>query len=318
MATKASSPVIIDEIQRLPELLNEVHYLIEEHGIRFLLTGSSARKLRRGGANLLAGRALRKELFPLVTKEIGDYDILKIINYGALPAIYNSTIPKEELTAYVGTYLKEEIQAEGLVRRLDPFSRFLEIASLVNSELINFSNIASDLGVSSKTVKEYFLILEDTLVGHLLQPYQKTTKRKAVATPKFYFFDVGVANILGHRKNIDFKTEVFGKCLEHFIFTELRAYLSYTSDDRPLRFWRSRNRQEVDFMIGDDIAIEVKASERPTSRHYKGLLALSEEVDLKHKILVSLVDKPRKLDNGILILPYQYFLKELWADAYSI
>ena len=297
-------------------MLNEVHLLIEEHDFKFILTGSSSRKLKRGGANLLAGRALQKRLFPLVSKELINFDLNKIINFGSLPAIYNSEIPEKELLSYVGTYLREEIQAEGLVRRLEPFSEFLDIAGLSNTEVVNYTNIASDLGVSAKTVKEYYLILQDTMMGELLPPYSKTTKRKAIATPKFFFFDVGVANILGKRQNVVPKTDVFGKCFEHFIYTELRAFLSYTNDRRELTFWRSRHGQEVDFIIGDDVAIEVKATAVAKPKHLRQIKKLSEEIEFKHRIIVSLDESPRLMEENFLVLPYKEFLKRLWNKEF--
>ncbi len=307
-------PIIIDEIQMLPALLNEVHALIEEFGFRFILTGSSARKLKRGAANLLGGRALEKFLFPLVSAEIPNYDLKKIINYGLIPSIYNSLDPQEDLYSYIGTYLKEEVQAEGLIRGVENFSLFLEKAGLINGELINFANISNDLGVSAKTVKEYFLILQDTLIGSLLLPFKETTKRKAISTAKFYFFDVGVANTLAHRKLVENKSELFGKCLEHFIFTELRAYLSYSKDRRVLSFWRSTNGQEVDFLIGNEIAIEVKASDRISEKHLKGLIALNEEVPLKTKIIISQDSAPRLLKGDIWVYPVKDFLHKLWNN----
>ena len=317
LALKPQTPIIIDEIQRIPILLNEVHLMIEEHGFKFILTGSIARKLKRGGANMLAGRALEFRLFPLSTHEIPNFDFNRIINFGALPAIYNSSIPREELIAYVGTYLQEEIKAEGLVRNLEPFADFLDLSGISNTELINYANIASDLGVSSKTVKEYYQILQDTMLGYLLKPYTKTVKRKAVSTPKFYYFDLGVANLLGNISNIVPKSEIFGKVFEHFIFTEIKAYLHYKRDSRKLTFWRSKNKQEVDFIIGDDIALEVKASSMVKQKHLKGLNALSEEnISFQHKLVVSMDDRPRKMENKILILPYSNFLKKLWNNEF--
>lgn len=311
-----SSPIIIDEIQKIPLLLNEVHYLIEK-GYKFILTGSSARKLKRGAANLLGGRARERRLFPLTTFELEKYDLLKIINIGSLPAIYTSDDPRDDLMSYVGTYLKEEIQAEGLVRGIHQFSHFLEMAAIMNTELLNFAKIASDVSLNPKTIKEYFLILEDTLIGHTLPPYTKTTKRKSVSTSKFYFFDVGVANALAKRFSIEKGSELFGKCFEHFIFCEIRSYLSYQKDYRTLSFWRSKNRQEVDFLIGDDVAIEVKATNRVQKKHLKGLKALSEEnLPFKHKIVVSLDSEARKLEDGIMVEPYHSFLEKLWKGIY--
>ena len=308
-----SHPVIIDEIQKLPVLLDEVHYLIEEKGYRFILTGSSPRKLKRGGGNLLGGRAWTRHLFPLVTHEIPGYDLIRLLNYGAIPSIYESKYPEEDLEAYVGNYLKEEIQAEGLVRKVENFSRFLQIASLSNAELVNFANIASDAAVPARTVAEYFAILEDTLLGYLLEPFAKSKKRKAITTAKFYFFDVGVCNTLAGRKMIKPKTELFGKALEHFIFTELKAYLTYRNDSRSLQFWRSKSGFEVDFLIGDETAIEVKTTEMVTEKHCAGLNALSEEIKLRKRIIVSMDLHPRKIKN-VDVIPVNDFLPMLWND----
>ncbi|MBN2536145.1 MAG: ATP-binding protein [Spirochaetales bacterium] len=309
-------PVIIDEIQKLPILLDEIHYLIEEHNIRFIITGSSPRKLLRGGANLLGGRARTRHLFPLVSKEIPDLDLVRALNYGTIPSIYLSPEPEEDLLAYCGNYLKEEIQAEGAVRRIENFSRFLQTAAIINGEMLKFEAAASDLGMPARTVREYFHILEDTLVGILLKPYRKTKKRKPVSNAKFYFFDTGVSNSLAGRCNIRPKTELFGKALEHFIFTEIRAYLSYKKDRRELSFWHTYTGYEVDFLIGNEIGIEVKGSETITEKHLKGLLSLSGEIPLKKKIVVSNEPRPRKIDD-ILILPVPYFLDSLWGDEFA-
>lgn len=311
LALKKRPPVvIIDEIQKLPILLDEVQNLIEL-GFRFILTGSSARKLKRGAGNLLGGRARLRNLFPLVTHEIPKYNLQQLLNFGAIPSIYDSDDPEKDLESYVGSYIKEEIQAEGLIRRVENFSRFLPVAALSNTELINFSNIGSDAGVPAKTVSEYFSILEDTMIGSLLLPYTKTKKRKAISTAKFYFFDVGVCNVLAGRKNIKPKTELFGKVLEHFIFTELKAFTQYYHDTRELQYWRSKSGYEVDFLLSDEVAIEVKATHMVSERHCTGLKALGEDLKLKRKIIVSLDQSPRKLGN-IDILPVKFFLEMLW------
>lgn len=310
---KSDNPelVIIDEIQKLPALLDEVQFLIEELGTKFILTGSSARKLKYGGANLLGGRALTRHMFPLVSAEIPEYDLIRIVNYGSIPSIYLSGEPFEDLEGYVGTYLREEIQAEGIVRKLEHFSKFLNLAAICDTEMLNFSNIGSDLGMPAKTIREYFRILEDTLVGFLLQPYTKTIKRKAISTAKFYFFDIGVSNVLASRSNITMKTELFGKAFEHFIALELRAFLEYSRDKRELAYWRSKSGYEVDFLLGDTVAIEVKGTETVTEKHLKGIKALSEDIDLDRKIVVSLDSRKRRIDD-IEIYPYQEFLRELW------
>ena len=313
LSQKIKKPVIIDEIQKIPSLLDEVHYLMENYNISFILTGSSARKLKRGGSNLLGGRALHKQLFPLVSKEIPHFDILRVMQYGTLPSIYPSKRPKALLKSYVKTYLKEEIQAEGLIRRLQPFSVFLDIAAKTNTQLINYSNIAGDVGVSSKTIKEYYLILEDTFMGYLLPPYKKTLKRQSVSMHKFYFFDIGAVNALIDRWSVTQNSTDFGFLFEHFIFNEIKAYLKYTDDDRNIYFWRSKNQQEVDFIVGDNLAIEVKSNTHIQKKDLKGLKALCEEQPFKYKIVVSLENTPRLTDGNIFILPYKSFLKKLWS-----
>ncbi|MBN1130005.1 MAG: AAA family ATPase, partial [Chitinispirillaceae bacterium] len=233
-------PIIIDEIQKLPLLLDEVHAMIEGQGVPFILTGSSSRKLKRTGANLLGGRARTRHLFPLVYPEIETYDLLRVINFGSIPSIYLSDDPVADLTSYCGNYLQEEIAAEGVVRKIESFSRFLQVAAVTNGELVNFTSVASDAGVPARTVQEFFSILNDTLIGTLLPPFQQALKRKAICAAKFYFFDVGVANSLAGRMGITPKTELFGRAFEHLIHTELRAFLSYAKDNRGLSFWRDR------------------------------------------------------------------------------
>ncbi len=305
--------VIIDEIQKLPPLLDEVHLLIERNkDLRFILTGSSARKLKRGGANWLAGRALTWHLHPLVAPEVEYGFFLERINRGSLPAILTSPISSELLKAYVGTYLQEEILAEGLVRNIGSFSRFLSTAGLINGEQVNFTAAGSDAGIPPRTVREYYHVLEDTLVGYLLPPFQHTRKRKPVSTPKFYFFDVGVANTLAKRGHVEPGSELFGRAFEHFIFLELRAYLDYRRIDQPLTYWRCQSQFEVDFIIGDTIGIEVKGKSVVQTRDLKGLRALSEDVTLRQKIVVSLERESRRTDEGIQVLPVETFLRRLW------
>jgi len=311
-----TGPVIIDEIQKLPLLLDEVHNLIEAHGIRFILTGSSARKLKHGGANLLGGRAWTKHLFPLVSCEIPGFDLVRAANYGTLPAIYQSESPGEDLCAYCGTYLKEEIQAESAVRRIENFSRFLQIAALVNAELVSFESVSRDTAIPARTIRDYFSILEDTLIGVMVRPFGRMVHRKAVSAAKFYFFDVGVCNHLAARTSIKPKTELFGKSFEHFIFTELRAWLDYTGDRRPLTFWRDYAAHEVDFIVDDEIAIEVKSTEQAVEKHLKGLRMFSEDVRVKHKIIVSMDAAPRMLGD-VEVLPWKEFLTRMWAGAYA-
>ena len=312
---RSQGPIIIDEIQKLPVLLDEVQYLIEEKGCRFILTGSSSRKLKRGGANLLGGRAWTRYLFPLTSGEIERFDLGRVLNFGSIPSVYYAASPREDLESYVGNYLKEEIQAESLVRRIENFSRFLQSAALYNAQLVNFANVASDAGIPARTVAEYFTILEETLVGSLLLPFTKTKYRKAVTTGKFYFFDIGVSNLLAGRENLRPRTELYGHALEHFIFTEIKAFLHYSGDRRALSFWRSKSGYEVDFLIGDETAIEVKAAELVTEKHGAGLRAIADDLTLKRKVVVSLDPSPRKIGD-IHVLPVRVFLEMLWAGKF--
>ena len=312
--------VVIDEIQKLPELLDEVHRQIEKRkDLRFVLTGSSARRLRRSGTNLLGGRARLVSLFPLVSKEVlaarpGD-TLERLMLFGGLPSIYLSEEPAEDLSAYVGLYLKEEIQAEGLVRSLPAFSRFLHAAALSNAEQVVFSNIASDAQLPARTVQEYFQILDDTLVGKMLPSFTKTPTRKAMTVPKFYYFDPGVANALLGRKEISVGSPEYGKVLEHFIFCEITAALSYLKSGLLLSYWRSTSKMEVDFVFGK-VAVEVKGSGAVSKKETKPLLALAEDIKGLRKIVVCHESQPRKTEEGIEILPLKRFLEMLWDGEF--
>ena len=314
LANPNAQPVIIDEIQRIPDLLNEVHWLISNHGVRFILSGSSPRKILRSGANLLGGRALRYELYPLVSVEIPDLDLQRAINHGLLPRHYDAANPQKMISAYIGNYLRDEIVAEARIRNVGNFARFLEAAALTNGEMVNYSNIATDCGVSAITVKEYFQILEDTLIGRYLPSFQKRPKRRVITAPKFYFFDVGIVNNLLSRGKILPGTELFGKAFEHFIYQEIYAHSRYSEKEYPMYYWRTASQLEIDFVLGDhEVAIEIKATEQAHKRHLKGLKAFSEEYETKKLILVSNDPYPRLVDN-ILILPWKVFLERLWND----
>lgn len=306
--------IIIDEVQKLPRILDEVHSMIESRkDLRFILTGSSARKLRRGAANLLGGRAWTRHLHPLVSPELNFGRLADRLNFGGLPAIIDSPFPKEDLFSYIGNYLREEIAAEGLVRSVGSFSRFLPISAMLSGEQINVTEVASDCGVSPHMVREYLQILEDTLIGYQLPSYTATKKRKPVAKSKFYLFDVGVTNSLLKRTNIEPASELFGKALEQLIFCELRAYLDYTNNHIDLTYWRTLSQIEVDFVLGNDVAIEVKAKSRIAKRDINGLLALAEEIPLKRKIIVGMVKAKLTLDNGVEVCPVEDFFRDLWA-----
>jgi predicted AAA+ superfamily ATPase len=307
--------VVIDEIQRLPELLNEVHRLIETRGIRFLLTGSSARRLRRGGINLLGGRARTKYLHPLTYKELnGHFDLFLAIERGLIPSIYFSDDPRADLQAYAGAYLQQEILAEGATRNIPAFSRFLRVAAFCNATIVNFTNVANDAQVARTTVYEYFEILKDTLILYELPAWRKSKKRKPLASSKYYFFDVGAVAVLQER---EFRagTPEFGEAFETYLMHELKSYSDYISGEQ-LSYWRSTSGFEVDFIIGDHTALEVKAKKNLSPNDIKSLRMLAEEGKLKRYICVSMEPRMRKVDN-IVILPYREFLESLWNGAYT-
>lgn len=307
-----SDTVIIDEIQKLPQLLDEVHSLIQRKNIRFILSGSSARKLRRLGTNLLGGRAVREQMFPLVSAEIPDFDLLRAVNNGMIPRHYMVQNPWERLRGYIGVYLSEEIREEALTRNLQTFSRFLEVAAQCDGEMLVYKNIAQDCGIDYRTVKEYFAILEDTLVGYFVPAFVATRKRKALSTPKFYLFDVGVANYLRHCRNLTPGSDDFGHAFEHFIIQELIAYIGYNHVEERLSYWRSASGYEVDAVIGEGrLAIEIKSSDEAKSRHTRGLKAFSEEYPDARLIVVSL-DKYRRKMNDVEVFPVLEFLDNLW------
>lgn len=306
-------PVIIDEIQRIPALLNEVHWLMTNRNICFILSGSSPRKIIHSGGNLLGGRALRYELYPLVFPEIPDFELGRALNHGLLPRHYKSTNAQKLHSAYIGSYLKDEIMAEARVRNIEAFARFLDVAAFSNGQTVNFSNIASDCAVSSNTVKSYFQILEDTLTGRFLPSFQKKPKRRVIQAPKFYFFDVGLANYLMKRTHIVMGSEAFGKAYEHFIYQEIFAHRSYSDLNYPLSYWRTSSGIEVDFILGDhEVAVEVKATPQAHNRHLSGLNSFSDEYTVKHKVLVTNDPYPRKV-NDIMIMPWRIFLEKLWS-----
>lgn len=308
------SYVVIDEVQKIPEILDEVHRLIENRQFQFLLSGSSARKLKKQGANLLAGRAWKAELFALTSQELAEqFDLSKYLRWGGLPRVVKSKEPHEELDAYVGTYLKEEIQQEGLVRKLPYFSNFLRLAALNSGQLLNFEGFSREIGVSAPTIREYYSILIDTLLAFELEPYSETLKRKAIATSKIFLFDPGVTNFLAEIESIDRASDLYGNRLEQFVGIELRAYLSYRRKKEPLRFWRSQQGDEVDFVIGKHTAIEIKATKKIEKKHLKGLTTLQEENIFKQFIIISNDPVPHKM-GSIQCLPIDYFLKRLWAD----
>ena len=314
--------VIIDEIQKLATLLDDVHNLIETTGIRFLLIGSSARKLKAQGVNLLGGRAGWKEMYPFVYPEIKDmnYSLDRIFKSGLLPSNYLSDVPDEDLSDYISLYLSQEIQQEGLVRNLPTFTRFLEVAALLNSEMINCANLSKEVGISATGISDWFQILYDTLIGFEVPAFQKTKKRKTYATSKFYFFDVGIVRRLLEIDSIQENTVEYGKFFESYIAAELRAFLGYIlgyhDRDRRLCYWRTLSDFEVDFIVNGKLAVETKTTKHYTKSDLKGLRALKEEGICERYILVCREEYPLMTDDGIEILPYKTFLEELWSRKY--
>lgn len=305
--------IVIDEVQKVPQLLDEVHWLIENKGLSFLLTGSSARKLRRGHANLLGGRAWRKTMVPLSYTEVTDFDLERIMISGLLPSHYLSTNLVEELRAYVADYLKEEIIAEAITQNIPAFNEFLRVAAITSSELINYVNIARETGVSHKVIRTYFDILEDTYLGFRIPPWKKSKNRRMITTEKFYLFDVGVANYLSRRQPRIGSPE-FGKAFEHYILMELKAYQAYRNPDMPITFWRTSTGREVDFILGEkELAIEIKGSSRVHEGDIRPLQALIEDGPIKKRCLVCLEKQPRNIANHIQILPWQMFIEQLWS-----
>lgn len=313
--TPQDNLIVIDEIQRLPELLNEVHRLIEGRRIRFLMTGSSARKIRRGGINLLGGRARIKHLHPLTCRELGKrFDLVRALERGLLPSIYFSDDPSADLESYTGLYLQQEIVAEGVIRNIPAFSRFLRIAALCNGTIVNFTKVSNDAQVARTTVYEYFKILKDTLILHELPAWRKSKKRKPLASSKYYFFDVGIVATLQERV---FRpgTPEYGEAFETYLFHELICYRDYIRQE-PLSYWRSSSGFEVDFIIGDHTAVEVKAKENISPHDIKALQALAEEKILKRYLCVSLEPRMRRI-GVVTILPYKEFLDNLWNGIFS-
>ena len=307
--------VVIDEVQKVPALLDEVHWLIENRGLHFALCGSSARRVRRGGVNLLGGRALRYELGGLSAVEVGkDFDLDRMLNRGYLPRIYRSPSYARLLDAYVAVYLKEEVMAEGLARSLPVFSDFLEAAGLSDGELVNFSNIGRECGVSGPTIRGYFRILEDTLLGSWLPAFRKRPKRRVIRAPKFYFGDVGVVNRLARRGVLRPGSAAYGKAFENWVFHELSLRLAYREPGQTLAYWRLAGGTEVDFIVGDmEAAVEAKSSARITRDHLKGLRSLvRDHPEVRRRIVVCREPRARTTRDGIEILPATALVERLW------
>ena len=304
--------VIVDEIQKVPELLDLVHWLMVNKGLRFILSGSSARKLKKSGANTLGGRAQPRTLFPLVWKEVTDFQIDRAVQNGMIPRHYLVEDATDRLEAYVKVYLDEEIRDEAAVQDVDVFERFMEVAAISDGEMLNYSNIASDCGVSAKTVKSYYQILYDTLLGYEIPAYRKVIKRPVVQAPKFYYFDVGLANYLMGRYSLKRGTDDYGHAFEHFVMQEIIAYRGYFRRREEISYWHTYNDQEVDAVIGDaKVAIEIKSSEQVKTSHKKGLKAFKEEHPECRLILVS-HDPITRVSGDVELINIFDFLRMLW------
>lgn len=310
--------IIIDEIQMVPNLLNEVHWLIENRGLSFLMSGSSARKLRRQHANLLGGRAWRFQMCPLTFRETEGFTLERVMVSGLLPPHFLSEDPLQDLRAYVGDYLREEIAAEATARNIPAFSEFLRVAALTSGKLVNYTNVARETGVSAKVVRGYFQILEDTFLGFRLPPWRKVHNRRLIETEKFYLFDVGVANYLARRRPSP-GTPEFGKAFEQFLLQELKAYQAYRRPEMDIRYWRTSSGYEVDFILGEmDVAVEVKGSGRVHEGDIRGLKALLSEHKVRRSLVVSLDERPRRIHPSITVVPWRRFLEELWGGELGV
>lgn len=314
---RPGSWVILDEVQKVPALMDEVHRLIEKRGLRFILCGSSARKLKRSGANLLAGRALVKHMFPLTSAEIGsDFDVGEACLHGTLPLAVLGPDPIGFLLTYATTYLNEEIRAEALTRNVGAFSRFLEIAARQNAQVTNASNIAREAAVTQSTVRNYFDILSDTLIGHWIQPWKLKRATKQVARPKFYLFDQGVARALTGRLPYPPTQEELGPLLESLVVNEIRAFIEYSGLHYEIHFWRTHDGAEVDVLVETRdgfVAIEIKAARAWQRRFNRGLKRIRQEMVPRpvRTFGVCLCERPALFDD-VQILPARMFLDALW------
>lgn len=309
------SHIIVDEVQRVPELLNEIHLLIEtKNAPAFAISGSSARKLKRSRANMLAGRALSCHLHPLTAKELGgSFSLNKALQLGTIPVIYlepEINIARDRLRSYVEVYLKEEIELEAKLRNIGAFIHFLTLAANENGNIINFSNLSRETGISYQTVKSYFQILEDTLIGNFLFPYGKSERRRLSKHPKFYFFDPGVVRALAKKTGlpIEPRTPDHGKAFEHFVLLEIMRQADYQRSDLNFSYYRTESGAEVDLIVetpkGEVLAVEIKATDSVDSTHLRGLRSFSEVCPSAKLCCASLAPHPRQADN-IIVLPWQ-------------
>ncbi|MBI2520193.1 MAG: ATP-binding protein [Bdellovibrio sp.] len=308
--------IAIDEVQRLPSLMDEIHSLIEkDKRLRFVLSGSSVKNIKKTHTSLMAGRARQMLLLPFSYIEVKNhhFDLIKFLAYGGLPPVYLSKKPWEELKDYTGEYLREEIMASAFVRKIENYSRFLSFAAKTNGQILNFESLARDAFIPARTIRDYYDLLEETMIGYILPPYKKKTNRKEVSTSKFYFFDLGVCNSIVKRDVLHEKSPAFGELFEHFIFLELKNYQKQSRVDWELSFWRTHTGYEVDFVLGEGhVIIEVKSSKKISLADLKGIEKFSEDQKVKRKIVVCREEKVRQVDD-VEILPWEKFLEMLWA-----
>jgi predicted AAA+ superfamily ATPase len=309
--------VFVDEIQRVPALLQEIHGLIEERRVRFLLTGSSARKLRRGGANLLAGRASVRRLHPLTLAEQGElFDLERTLRYGSLPAVVtgSSRDARDLLAGYADTYLREEIQAEALVRNLGGFARFLDVVAAENGGIVNASAVARDAALATRTVQEYYQILEDTLVGFRLEPWRASPRARLVGHPRFYLFDTGVTNALLRRLGAPPDPQWRGRLFEQWVVLECLRAFEYRQSEARIFYWRTHMGAEVDLLVEKHgrlrLAVEIKAKKTVAGADLSGLRSFGQAHPRVRRVVVSEVPEPYRLAD-VDVLPYRTFFQRL-------
>lgn len=324
----ASCWVVADEIQRAPELLNYVHHLIERRGIKFALSGSSARTLRRSGANLLGGRAFNNSIFPLTSVELKeDFNLFQVINWGALPltfALQNSTERREFLRSYVSNYLRQEIKEEQIVRKLEPFIRFLEVAAQHNGKIINSASIGRASGTDVKSILRYYEILEDTLLGFFLDPFHRSVRKIQSAKSKFYLFDLGVKRALQNdlTSELSASSYSFGEAFEHFFILECHRLRNYLRLDERAYYLRTKDDVEIDLILerpqGELYAIEIKSAERVDEVKIRATSELAKKLQPRATWIVSREPRARRLPNGVEILPWQEALARLYPGSTSL
>ena len=316
--TRRRLHVVVDEVQKVPALLDEIHRLIEHRGVTFALCGSSARRVRRTGVNLLGGRARRYELRGLTSRELdADFDLDRAAQFGYLPRVQQSPRPGRLLDDYIADYLRQEIAEEGRARNLPAFGAFLDAAALRDGAMVNFTNIARECGVSSPTVKQYYGVLEETLIGRWLPAWRRRPTRRTIGAPRFYFNDVGIVNRLARRGAPQRGSDAYGHAFENWVHHELASFRSYRAPEEPLHWWRLAGGIEVDFIFGDmRVAVEAKAKRQVTTRDLRGLRHLAKDhPEVRKRIVACLEPKPRRTEDGIEILPATTFAARLWSGA---